>query len=106
MKPWIPHLLVIAVLATSMEGASEPMEDNTFHQTHHSHADDPTQWYPDGDGDEHDSDSCEHFCHLHAVGLFGHLSLPDLNAPNAFVPGRHFWHLAPPTAPPTPPPNA
>lgn len=106
MNSWIPYLLMIALLATSMEGAAEPVEDDTFHQTHHSHAEDPDQWYPDDDGDEHDSDSCEHFCHLHAIGLIGHIALPNMAVNSAFVPRRVFWHHALATAPPTPPPNA
>ena len=98
--------LMIALLATSLEGAAEPVDDNAFHQTHHSHADDANQWYSDHDGDEHDSDACEHFCHLHAVGLVGHVSLPQLDVPNAFVPGRGNAYHERATAPPTPPPNA
>ena len=106
MRSWIPLLLMIAVLVTSLEGAAEPVDDNAFHQTHHSHSDDASEWYPDHDGDDHDSDACEHFCHLHAIGLIGHVSLPELCPPHAFVPNRPTGNHRRATAPPTPPPNA
>ena len=106
MRTWVLQLLVVSLLVTSMEGAAEPVDDTTFHQSHHSHTDDGTQWYPDFDDEDHDGDACEHFCHLHAIALVGYDSLRLLNQHSAFVPGCPATRHERATAPPTPPPNA
>jgi hypothetical protein len=106
MRIGVLQLLIATMLFTSMEGVAEPVDDEVFHQTHHAHVDDLDQWYPDSDGDEHDSDNCEHFCHVHAIGMISHRPVPQLSPSRHFVATRSTESYKRATAPPTPPPNA
>jgi hypothetical protein len=106
MKIRVLQLLITAMLFTSMEGVAESVDDEVFHQTHHSHVDRLDQWYPDSDGDEHDGDSCEHFCHVHVIGLISHKSVPQLSPSHGYLVARSIENHERATAPPTPPPNA
>ena len=106
MRVRIFQLLIAAMLFTSMEGAVESEKDEVFHQTHHAHAEGADQWYPDSDGDEHDSDNCEHFCHVHVLGLISHLSAAQRVDSSRLVVPRSTMNRNRKTAPPTPPPNA
>jgi hypothetical protein len=105
MRLWVLHLLIATMLFTSMEGVAEAVDDGTFHQTHHAHADDVTQWHPDSDGDEHDSEYCEHFCHAHAIALISHEPAQQLSPSHHFEVMRSTENRKRYTAPPTPPPN-
>ena len=102
-------MIVISVIASlffgSVEGMAEPVDDSTFHQTHHAHADDGAEWFPDSDGSDHEGEACEHFCHVHVVALTPQVSVPDLPRSRGLlnVPPVYTAHRA--TAPPTPPPN-
>ena len=107
MRNVILSLVIASMLFVSMEGAAEPVDDESFHQTHHAHADNSgNQWYPDSDGSGHESDACEHFCHAHVIALTAEISVPSLQKFQEFVatPSAHSAIRA--TAPPTPPPNA
>ena len=106
MRDGILKLLIAALLFVSMESVAEPVDDTSFHQTHHAHADDgANQWFPDSDGSDHESDACEHFCHVHVVALTPQISVPSLPRSGGLlhVPPVYSVHRA--TAPPTPPPN-
>ena len=106
MHNWVLKLLIVSLLFVSMEGFADSVDETSFHQTHHAHADEAgAEWFPDSDGSDHESEACEHFCHAHVVALTTQFSMPSL---------PRFQHLAPPipaqvitraTAPPTPPPN-
>ena len=106
MRVGVLQLLIATMLFTSMEGVAESVDDEVFHQTHHAHADDLDQWYPDSDGDEHDSDNCEHFCHVHVIGLVSHKLVPQLSPSHDYALTRSTENHERATAPPTPPPNA
>jgi len=100
-------ILIAAMLFVSMEGVAESVDDASFHQTHHAHADDSgNQWYPDSDGSDHESDACEHFCHAHAIALTAEISVPSLQQFQEFVATPSAYSASRATAPPTPPPNA
>ena len=107
MRDGILLLLIASMLFVSVEGVADSVDEASFHQTHHVHADDGgSHWYPDFDGDNHECDSCEHFCHAHVVGL----SVRVVSANEALL---RFFVLAAPAhtvmhsvEPPTPPPNA
>lgn len=100
-------LLMAAMLFVSMEGVAESVDDASFHQSHHAHADDSDgQWYPDSDGSDHDGEACEHFCHAHVVALTMQVSLPGMQKFRQFVPASSPQSVTRATAPPTPPPNA
>ena len=105
MRDVILKLAIAAMLFVSMEGTAESIDDTSFHQTHHSHAEDGAEWFPDSDGNDHEGESCEHFCHVHVVALTSYISVPNLPKSHGFllVPSAHTIHRA--TAPPTPPPN-
>ena len=63
------------------------------------------QWFPDSDGNAHEGDACEHFCHAHVVGLTAQVSSaapPHFQNYAAAPPARIVTHSV---APPTPPPN-
>ena len=47
MRDVILKLVIAAMLYVSMEGMAEPVDETSFHKTHHAHADDGNQWYPD-----------------------------------------------------------
>ena len=98
---------MVSMLFVSVEGVAESVDDNSFHQTHHAHADDmENNWFPDSDGDDHTADSCEHFCHLHALGLIVTYTAPDIDTFQFFQITRFEQGLERTVAPPTPPPNA
>ncbi len=107
MHNWVLKLVIVSLLFVSMEGFADSVDETSFHQTHHAHADEAgAEWFPDSDGSDHEGEACEHFCHAHVVALTTRFSMPIL---------PRFRHLAPPipgqvisrpTAPPTPPPNA
>ena len=100
-------LLIAAMLFVSMEGVAEPVDDPSFHQTHHGHADDDgSQWFPNSDGSDHEGDACEHFCHTHVIALTAEISVPSLQKLQGFVATPSAYSVFRATAPPTPPPNA
>ncbi len=105
MRDLILKLVITAMLFVSMEGMAEPVDETSFHKTHHAHADDGNQWYPDSDGAEHDGDACEHFCHFHVTALVQQISVPALPKfrESLLAPSVHTVTRS--TVPPTPPPN-
>lgn len=105
MRDSILKLVIAAMLFVSMEGTAENVDEMSFHQTHHAHADDGAEWFPDADGSDHKGEACEHFCHAHAVALTSQISVPSLPKSRGLlcVPPVYKVHRA--TAPPTPPPN-
>lgn len=105
MRDVILKLVIVAMLFVTMEGMAEPVDEETFHQTHHAHADDGDQWFHDGDADEHDGEACEHFCHVHVVALTSQTSIPELPMVSSSVLTPSIRALTRSTAPPTPPPN-
>lgn len=104
MRDGTLKLLIATMLFVSMEGMANAMDELNFHQAHH--ADDAgAQWFPNSDGDAHEGDACEHFCHAHVVGLTTQVIL-------AIVAHVQYYLTAPPAhavthsvPPPTPPPN-
>lgn len=103
MRNWIPKLLMVSVLFVSMEGVADSVDDQVFHHTHVDEV--GSEWSPDYDGDAHTSESCEHFCHLHAVGLVTlHESL-TMRVVQSFVSNPSSQRFARAVPPPTPPPN-
>jgi len=107
MRDGILKLLIATMLFVSMEGVAESVDEMSFHQTHHAHADDGgEQWFPDADGDDHDGDSCDHFCHAHAVALTAQFELGAVPLFGDFIPLRLIRTATCSTAPPTPPPNS
>jgi hypothetical protein len=102
-------MIVISVIASllfgSVEGMAEPVDDSTFHQAHHVHADDVDQWYHDNDGDDHDGEACEHFCHVHVVALTPDISAPTLQGYKSYPLVSNVGSFSRSAAPPTPPPN-
>ncbi len=106
MRNWVPKLLMVSILFVSMEGVADSVEDQVFHQTHHAHVDEVGgEWYPDTEGGGHTTESCEHFCHLHAVALITLYESFPLRAVQSFasIPSSQSFARAVP--PPTPPPN-
>lgn len=105
MRDGILKLLIACMLFVSVEGMADAVDALSFHQTHHAHVDDAgNQWFPDLDGDEHEGDACEHFCHGHFVGLTGQMLLANLPQYRCYVstpPARTLTHSV---VPPTPPP--
>ena len=69
MRDVILKAVIVAMLFVTTEGVAEAVSDETFHQTHHAHADDGDQWFHDENTDDHVCETCEHFCHVHAVAL-------------------------------------
>lgn len=107
MRNCVLQFLILSMLLVSMEGVAESIDDASFHQTHHAHAEDAgSQWYPDSDGNDHESDACEHFCHAHVIAVAAQISLPNLQKFQQFVPTSSACSVTRTTAPPTPPPNA
>lgn len=105
MRNLILKLLIASMLFVSMEGVADSIDEQSFHQTHHAHADDAeNQWFPDSDGNDHEGDACEHFCHGHAVALTPQITLPDVSMSRSFVPALPAHTITRGTAPPTPPP--
>ena len=104
MRDSILKLVIAAMLFVSVECVSETVDEASFHQTHHAHADDGTEWYPDSDGPDHSGEVCEHFCHSHSVALVLEVSAPNFPrfagrplAPSEPVESRN---ITPPTRPP------
>mgnify|MGYP001548614900 FL=1 len=104
MRDVILKLVIAAMLFVSVECVSELVDESSFHQTHHAHADDSAGWYPDSDGSDHNGEVCEHFCHSHGVALTLAISAPHFPryagrplAPSAHVESRN---ITPPTRPP------
>jgi len=107
MHYWLLNLLIASMLFMSLEGVAESVDDTSFHQTHHAHADDVgDDWYPDTDGDDHASDACEHFCHVHVVAVVTRHAAPKLSKYQVYSPPPAADYAVHITAPPTPPPNA
>ncbi len=103
----IVRLVIASLLFVSMEGVADVVDELSFHQTHHAHADDAeNQWFPDSDGDDHDGDACEHFCHAHFVGLTSQIMLANVPQFRNYTPQFSAYELTHSSAPPTPPPNA
>ncbi|MFQ5609429.1 MAG: hypothetical protein ACE5F8_04080 [Woeseiaceae bacterium] len=105
MRDVILKSVIVAMLFVTMEGMAEPVDDATFHQTHHAHADDGDGWYPDSDGSQHESEACEHFCHVHVIALTSQISVPELPRIGGSVLAPSIRAVTRSTAPPTPPPN-
>lgn len=106
MRAGILKLVIASMLFVSVEGIAESVDEVTFHQTHHAHVDDAAnQWFPDSDGDEHKGDACEHFCHVHVVGLIAEVVLGNLPHCRDYDPVLPAHTITQSTAPPTPPPN-
>ena len=105
MRDVILKSVIVAMLFVTMEGMAEPVDETSFHQTHHAHADDGNEWYPDSDGNEHDGDACEHFCHVHVVAFTPQISVPVFQTSRAYPLMAHPYAVTRKTAPPTPPPN-
>ena len=105
MRDVILKSVIVAMLFVTMESTAEPVDETSFHQTHHAHADDGAEWFHDTDGSDHDGEACEHFCHVHVVALTSQMSVPSLPTSRDLlhVPPVYTVHRA--TAPPTPPPN-
>jgi len=107
MRDVILKLVIAAMLFVSMESVAESVDDASFHQTHHAHADDAgNQWFPDSDGSDHESEACEHFCHAHVVAVTAQVSVPSMQKFQQFVSPPSACSVTRATAPPTPPPNA
>ena len=104
MRTPILGIFIVAMLFMSLEGAAEPVNDTQFHQTHHAH-DAGDQWFPDSDGNDHDGDSCEHFCHAHAAALTARLSFSGMPMLRHFAPAHVAQARTRGAAPPIPPPN-
>lgn len=105
MRNVVLTAVIVAMLAVTMEGVVEAVDDASFHQTHHAHADDSDQWFHDGDADDHDGEACEHFCHVHVVALTSQASIPELPMIGGSVLTPSIRAVTRSTAPPTPPPN-
>ena len=106
MRNGILKFLIATMLFVSMEGVAESVDDASFHQTHHAHTDDSgSQWFPDSDGNDHEGDACEHFCHAHAVALTAQITLPNVSMSRSFVSTLPAHTVTSGTAPPIPPPN-
>ena len=99
-------LFIVSMLFVSVEGIADSVDEASFHQTHHSHAEElGTEWFPDADGTDHSGDSCEHFCHAHVVALTTQFSLPGMPILRHNVPVLAAQSAGRGAAPPTPPPN-
>lgn len=106
MHNWVLKILIAAMLFVSMEGVAKAVDEASFHQTHHAHADDADdRWFPDSDGSDHEGDSCEHFCHGHVVALTTRISLPSMPKLRHYVLAIPAHAITRDTTPPTPPPN-
>lgn len=106
MRNWVPKLLMVSILFVSMEGVAESVDDQSFHQTHHAHADEAGgEWHPDIEGDADAADSCEHFCHLHVVGLVAVHEPLAMPAVQLFASIPVSQSVARAVPPPDPPPN-
>ena len=101
----IIRLVIVSLLFVSMEGVADVVDEMSFHQTHHAH-DAGYQWFPDSDGDDHEGDACEHFCHAHVVALTGRDVLPSAAQYRFYVPVPSLKIVTHSKAPPTPPPNS
>ena len=107
MSSHIIKLLIVSMLFVSMEAVVESVDDASFHQTHHAHADESgDQWFPDSDGSDHEGDACEHFCHAHVVAVSSQISMPSMQNFQGFVLPPSVYSVTRAVAPPTPPPNA
>ena len=106
MRDRILMLVIASMLFVSMEGFADSVDEASFHQTHHSHAEDGDNlWFPDSDGNDHKSEACEHFCHAHVVGLTSEVTVAGLPKFRAFVSAHPAHIVIYSPAPPTPPPN-
>jgi hypothetical protein len=106
MRDRIVKLLIASMLFVSMEGFADSVDESSFHQTHHAHADNGgNQWFPDSDGVDHSGDACEHFCHAHAVALADQVSFDELPKFRTLMPLLTARTISCVAAPPTPPPN-
>lgn len=105
MRDAVLKLVIVAMLFVTMEGMAESVDDSTFHQTHHAHADDSDQWFHDNDGDDHHGEACEHFCHVHVIALTSQTSIPELPRMGGSAPTSSIRSATRGIEPPTPPPN-
>lgn len=94
------------MLFVSVESAAESIDELSFHQTHHAHADDSgDEWFSDSDGSDHEGDACEHFCHAHGVVLSSDVKAIDIPQDQFFVVPHPTLSISRAAAPPIPPPN-
>lgn len=105
MRDVILKLVTVAMLFVTVEGVAKPVDEETFHQTHHAHADDGDQWFHDGDTDDHECETCEHFCHVHALALPSQALIATYLAGRSLLSPRPTYALTRVPAPPIPPPN-
>jgi hypothetical protein len=105
MRDVILKLVIAAMLFVTMEGMAESVDETSFHQTHHAHADEGDQWYPDSDGNEHEGESCEHFCHVHVIALASQITVAELPRFRGPLIAASAYAITRNTEPPTPPPN-
>ena len=105
MRDVILKLVIVALLFVTMEGVAEAVDDETFHQTHHAHADDGDQWFDDDNTDDHVCETCEHFCHVHAVALPPQALISTRLAGRSLLCPRPTYALSRAPAPPLLPPN-
>lgn len=105
MRSFIVTSVIAAMLFAGAEGVAEPVDETSFHQTHHMHGDDGQQWYPDSDGDEHDHQECQHFCHLHVVAVPPQVAASALPGHGSSAPTDSAPIVSREIDPPTPPPN-
>jgi hypothetical protein len=105
MRDVVVKSVIVAMLFVTMEGMSEPIDETSFHQTHHAHADAGDQWYPDSDGAEHEGEACEHFCHVHVIALTPQISVPAISGFRTTLFAASVPAVNRSAAPPTPPPN-
>jgi hypothetical protein len=107
MRDGMLILLIASMLFVSMEGVADSVDEASFHQTHHVHADGGgDQWYPDVDGDEHECDTCEHFCHAHVVAMSVQVESVNEAKLHFFVPAASTHTVTYGVEPPSRPPDA
>lgn len=105
MRDFVLKLVTVALLFTTVEGMAEPVDEASFHQTHHAHADEGHEWFPDNDGNDHEAEACEHFCHVHVVALTPQVVIPLLTDSGGFHRTLSIQAKSQHTPPPIPPPN-
>jgi len=105
MRDVILNTVIVAMLFVTMEGVADANDETSFHQTHHAHAHEDHQWYPDSDGSSHDSDACEHFCHAHVLAVPPQLSASAVPAYSGSPPTHSALIVSREIDPPIPPPN-
>ncbi len=105
MRDVVLKIVIAAMLFVTVEGTAEAIDETSFHQTHHAHTEDGTEWFPDSDGSDHEGDACEHFCHTHVVALTPQVSLPVLPKSRSLLQVLPVNAAGRAPASPIPPPN-